>query len=133
MIGASISRATFGRCADGTIRANGVPITDLSPDRWREYVALVPQRPYLFYGTVGAQLLLRRFESGGLCAVVAFLIGFYGLLVGSKMLVALVVNQSRGWLRGPAYRRVITGSGILLIGLGLLLAWDGAGALLSNG
>jgi len=100
---------------------------------WRGIVtnALNPH-PYLFYGTVGAQLLLRRFESGGLGAVVAFLIGFYGLLVGSKMLVALVVNRSRCWLRGPVYRRVIAGSGILLIGLGLLLAWDGVGALLSN-
>ncbi len=58
--------------------------------------------------------------------------GFYGLLVGSKMLVAMVVSQSRGWLRGPAYRRVIAGSGILLIGLGLLLGWDGVGALLSK-
>jgi threonine/homoserine/homoserine lactone efflux protein len=100
---------------------------------WRGIVtnALNPH-PYLFYGTVGAQLLLRRFESGGLGAVVAFLIGFYGLLVGSKMVVALVVNRSRGWLRGPAYRRVIAGSGILLIGLGLLLTWDGVGALLSK-
>ncbi len=100
---------------------------------WRGIVTnMLNPHPYVFYGTVGAQLLLRRFESGGLGAVVAFLIGFYGLLVGSKMLVAMVVSQSRGWLRGPAYRRVIAGSGILLIGLGLLLGWDGVGALLSK-
>ena len=45
-----LMRFMDGAC--GTISANGVPITQLSPERWREYVALVPQRPYLFYGTV---------------------------------------------------------------------------------
>jgi threonine/homoserine/homoserine lactone efflux protein len=85
--------------------------------------------PYLFWGTVGAQLLLRGFESGGLRAVAAFLIGFYSLLIGSKLLVALAVNHSRNWLHGPAYRRVIGGSGLLLIGLGLWLASDGVGTL----
>jgi ATP-binding cassette, subfamily C, bacterial CydD len=44
----------------GTIRANGVPITALAPDRWREYVALVPQRPYLFYGTLRDNIRLAR-------------------------------------------------------------------------
>ncbi len=44
----------------GTISANSVPITALPPDRWREYVALVPQRPYLFYGTVRDNIRLSR-------------------------------------------------------------------------
>ncbi len=44
----------------GTISANGVPIAALSPDTWREYVALVPQRPYLFYGTVRENIRLAR-------------------------------------------------------------------------
>ena len=42
----------FMEAAGGSITANGVPITALSPEKWREYVALVPQRPYLFYGTL---------------------------------------------------------------------------------
>ena len=50
----------FMDATSGTIRANGVPITILSPDRWREYVALVPQRPYLFYGTVRENIRLAR-------------------------------------------------------------------------
>jgi len=44
----------------GTISANGVPITALSPEAWRERVALVPQRPYLFYGTVRDNIRLAR-------------------------------------------------------------------------
>ena len=48
----------------GSITANGVPITHLSPERWREYVALVPQRPYLFYGTVRENIRLARPQAG---------------------------------------------------------------------
>ncbi len=44
----------------GTISANGVPITALAPETWRERVALVPQRPYLFYGTVRDNIRLAR-------------------------------------------------------------------------
>jgi ATP-binding cassette, subfamily C, bacterial CydD len=50
----------FMDAADGTISANGVPITALSPEAWREYVALVPQRPYLFYGTVRDNIRVAR-------------------------------------------------------------------------
>ena len=54
----------FMDATSGTIRANGVPIAALSPDAWREYVALVPQRPYLFYGTVRENIRLARPQAG---------------------------------------------------------------------
>lgn len=54
----------FMDASNGTIAANGVPITQISPEQWREYVALVPQRPYLFYGTVRENILLARPEAG---------------------------------------------------------------------
>lgn len=38
----------FMEPTSGAILADGVPIDTLSVRRWREYVALVPQRPYLF-------------------------------------------------------------------------------------
>ena len=44
----------------GRITANGVPISDLSVETWRENLALVPQRPYLFYGSVLENILLAR-------------------------------------------------------------------------
>jgi ATP-binding cassette subfamily C protein CydD len=50
----------FMDATSGTISANGVPITALPPDEWRKYVALVPQRPYLFYGTVRENICLAR-------------------------------------------------------------------------
>lgn len=90
---------------------------------------LLNPHPYLFWATAGAQLLLRASASGGISAAALFLIGFYALLVGSKLLIALIVNQSRGWLGGRGHRRVLVASSLLLAGLGLLLAFDGARSL----
>ncbi len=50
----------FMDASTGTIAANNVPITALSSDEWRTYIALVPQRPYLFYGTVRENIHLAR-------------------------------------------------------------------------
>jgi ATP-binding cassette subfamily C protein CydD len=44
----------------GKIRANGIEITDLSARFWRENLALVPQRPHLFYGSVLENISLAR-------------------------------------------------------------------------
>jgi ATP-binding cassette subfamily C protein CydD len=53
----------FMDATGGDISANGVSITQLAPENWREYVALVPQRPYLFYGTVRENIHLARPEA----------------------------------------------------------------------
>jgi ATP-binding cassette subfamily C protein CydD len=50
----------FMDAQSGTITANGISLTDLPVERWREYVALVPQRPYLFYGSISANIRLAR-------------------------------------------------------------------------
>lgn len=50
----------FNEADSGTITANGVPLGALSPDDWRAYVALVPQRPYLFSGSVRANIQMAR-------------------------------------------------------------------------
>ena len=44
----------------GRISANGIPIDELSVEGWRENLALVPQRPYLFYGSVLENIRLAR-------------------------------------------------------------------------
>jgi threonine/homoserine/homoserine lactone efflux protein len=101
---------------------------------WRAVLTnLFNPHPYLFWATAGAQLLLRALASSGPVGAALFLSGFYTVLVGSKLLVALLVSRSRNWLGGRGYRRVLLGSGILLAGLGLLLLYDGARALLTGG
>jgi ATP-binding cassette subfamily C protein CydD len=48
----------FLEADSGTIIVNGLPLSSLPVELWREYIALVPQRPYLFAGTVRANLRL---------------------------------------------------------------------------
>jgi ATP-binding cassette subfamily C protein CydD len=42
----------------GCISVNGIPITEMSVETWREYIALVPQRPYLFSGNARENIRL---------------------------------------------------------------------------
>ena len=81
--------------------------------------------PYLFWATVGSALLLQSYATGGITDSVAFVLGMYALLVGTKMVIALLVSRSRGWLKGRTYQILLIGSGILLLGLGVLLMWEG--------
>ncbi|MDQ4106216.1 MAG: thiol reductant ABC exporter subunit CydD, partial [Actinomycetota bacterium] len=46
--------------SEGEISANGVPIAALPVEEWRERVALVPQRPHLFFGSVLENIRLAR-------------------------------------------------------------------------
>ncbi len=48
---------------DGGITVNGIPITELPVETWRSFVALVPQRPYFFHGSVRANIRLARPEA----------------------------------------------------------------------
>lgn len=50
----------FMDAESGTIRANGLEITDLPVEAWRASIALVPQRPYLFYGSVRENIRMAR-------------------------------------------------------------------------
>ena len=81
--------------------------------------------PYLFWATVGSALLFQSYAVGGITASLAFLISFYALLVGAKLSIALLVSRSQSWLTGRAYRLLVVGSGALLVGLGMLLIWEG--------
>ncbi|NOZ56143.1 MAG: thiol reductant ABC exporter subunit CydD [Calditrichaeota bacterium] len=44
----------------GQISVNGADLCSLDPDAWRRYLAWVPQRPHLFYGTIEDNLRLAR-------------------------------------------------------------------------
>ncbi len=47
----------------GVIAADGYPLSDFSAEAWRERVALVPQRPYLFAGSVLDNLRIARSDA----------------------------------------------------------------------
>lgn len=85
--------------------------------------ALSPH-PYLFWLSVGGPIMDRAL-SVNIVALSAFLGGFYALLVGSKMLLAIVVARSKTFLRGRAYLTIMRMLGFALWVLAALLFRDG--------
>lgn len=58
----TLTRLLLGHmaCDQGEITVNGLPITALPVELWRQSVALVSQRPYLFCNTILANIRLAR-------------------------------------------------------------------------
>ncbi|MGW2060265.1 thiol reductant ABC exporter subunit CydD [Streptomyces sp. NPDC001937] len=50
----------FTASDEGRIRVGGVDLATLAPERWRERIAWVPQRPQLFAGTITENVRLAR-------------------------------------------------------------------------
>ncbi|MGV9882529.1 thiol reductant ABC exporter subunit CydD [Streptomyces sp. NPDC003006] len=50
----------FVRPTEGRVRVGGVDLAEVSPERWRERIAWVPQRPHLFAGTIAENVRLAR-------------------------------------------------------------------------
>jgi threonine/homoserine/homoserine lactone efflux protein len=85
---------------------------------------LLNPHPYLFWLSVGAPIMTGAMKENP-AAPVAFIIGFYTCLVGSKMTLAVLVGRSKAFLRGRAYRYVMRFLGVVLCILAILLLRDG--------
>jgi len=107
-------------------RVDAEPAPPGSADVWRGVAinALSPH-PWIFWIGVGAPLLVAAWrDSPGLG--VAFLVGFYLLLVGSKVVIAAAVSRARQRLTTRWRRRLVVGGGALLILGGGVLVWEAA-------
>ncbi|OFW65805.1 MAG: hypothetical protein A2Z12_04540 [Actinobacteria bacterium RBG_16_68_21] len=90
----------------------GVAVNALSP------------HPWIFWLVAGGPLLVAAWGRAPFFGV-AFLAGFYGLLVGSKIAVAAVVARTARNL-SPAWRgRLVVGGAALLVAGGMVLVWEG--------
>lgn len=85
--------------------------------------ALSPH-PYLFWLSVGGPIMDRAM-SVNVVALMAFLGGFYALLIGSKMVLAMAVARSKKFLGGKAYLAVMRILGLALWVLAVFLFHDG--------
>ena len=94
-------------------------------------VNLLNPHPYIFWLTVGGPLVTDNARHDAWLPIMAFLFGFYGCLVGSKVLIAVLVHGGRARLQGTGYRIALRLSGVALLLFGLLLIWDGVSALVS--
>jgi threonine/homoserine/homoserine lactone efflux protein len=85
--------------------------------------ALSPH-PYLFWFSVGGPTTIRALEvSPG--AAISFILSFYLLLVGSKIVLAVMVGKSRSFLQGNKYIYTMRLLGCILIILSAFLFRDG--------
>ena len=87
-------------------------------------INLLSPYPWIFWLTVGAATLAKSMAESCLAAAV-FLGGFYFLLVGAKVLLAIAAARSRGFLAGRAYRTTMRTLGLLLVGFAVLLLREG--------
>jgi threonine/homoserine/homoserine lactone efflux protein len=77
-------------------------------------VNILNPHPYLFWITVGAPIVFKAWQVS-LWAVAVFFISFYLLLVGSKMVVAILVHRSKTLLNNRGYVWIMRGLGIILL------------------
>ena len=75
--------------------------------------------PYLFWLAVGAPTVLAAWREGWPAAA-AFVVAFYALLVGSKVVLALALGRARHLLRSGGYIVLMRGLGLLLLAYALL-------------
>ena len=80
--------------------------------------------PYLFWFSVGGPTVTKAMNQG-IFAPFAFIGSFYILLVGSKIVIALLVGKSRSFLTGNAYIYTMRFLGLLLCVLAIVLFYDG--------
>jgi threonine/homoserine/homoserine lactone efflux protein len=99
-------------------RIRGMEV-DVAPDIRASFVKgivvnLLNPAPYVFWLTVGAPLLLQAKEISW-AVVAAFLGAFYGLLVGAKLLLAVLIGKNRHLLEGGYYKAVMRLMGLFLL------------------
>jgi threonine/homoserine/homoserine lactone efflux protein len=80
--------------------------------------------PYLFWITVGAPTAVKA-SRFGLISPVLFIGGFYLLLVGSKIVVALLVGKSKAVVSSRVYVFIVRGLGVVLIVFAVLFLREG--------
>lgn len=85
--------------------------------------ALSPH-PYLFWLSVGAPMVTRAWGQG-IVEALAFIVGFYLFLVGSKILLAILVGRSKTLLTSNGYIYTMRFLGVVLCVLAIVLFHDG--------
>lgn len=85
--------------------------------------ALSPH-PYLFWLTVGAPITFKAYQTN-LIAAISFILAFYVFLVGSKMIIAVLVDKSRNFLKNIGYIWAMRILGVALFVFALMFIKDG--------
>jgi len=74
--------------------------------------------PYIFWLTIGGPMIFKSLNTH-IWATILFIFGFYSLLVGSKVVVALIVERSKYFIKSKYYFSIVRTLGIAQIIFGL--------------
>ncbi len=92
---------------------------------------ILSPHPYLFWLTVGSPLAVKAFDLS-LLAVMLFFVSFYGLLIASKIGVALIVARSKSFLKDQSYIWIMRILGVALFLFAIIFLYDGLNYLTKN-
>jgi len=111
------------------IRANGLEV-DIQKAKPRSLakgilVNSLSPHPYLFWLSVGSPTMIRA-KDQHIFVAAAFVISFYFLLIGSKIVLAILVGKSKTFLKGRVYIYTMKFLGVALCVLAGFLFRDGA-------
>ncbi len=101
-------------------------VAELKPQSLKKGVMInfLNPSPYLFWTSIGGPLVLKT-SSSSLISAMVFILPFYVLLVGSKVVIAIISGKSKNLLSSTHYRLIIRFLGLVLIGFGILFWRDG--------
>jgi threonine/homoserine/homoserine lactone efflux protein len=85
---------------------------------------LLNPSPYLFWATVGTPLMFKAYKTDLLTSIL-FMISFYVFLIGSKIVVAFLVDRSKQFINQRIYLVLMKSLGVALLIFSLILLYDG--------
>lgn len=80
--------------------------------------------PYLFWATVGTPLMLKAYKTDLLTSIL-FMMSFYVFLIGSKVVVAFLVDRTKQFMNQKFYFILMRTLGIVLIIFSLIFLYEG--------
>lgn len=86
--------------------------------------------PYIFWLTIGTPLILKAYQVSFATAA-GFLIIFFGLLVGCKIIIAMIVDKSRGFLKKKGYIWTMRMMGVIMLIYAVIFIKDGINFFMS--
>ncbi len=80
--------------------------------------------PYLFWFTVGAPILMKAYIGNPFSAI-SFIVGFYLCLIGSKIILAVLIDKSKIFITSTVYIYSIRVLGFILLLFAILFIKEG--------
>jgi threonine/homoserine/homoserine lactone efflux protein len=108
-------------------------IQNLRQDSLRKGVTanLLNPHPYIFWLTIGIPTAVKAYDNSLLLAILYFFL-FYFMLVGSKVLIALLVERSKSFIKNNAYPVTMKILGAALFFFSAVFICDGVKSLINN-